>query len=260
MRIIPVLDLKGGVAVHAVRGQREDYAPVQSVLAGSAEPVALARAFRTALGCHECYVADLDAIAGRGDHGSAIRSIAELDLVVWLDAGTATPQEAEQAVGHGAGRVIVGSETLRRPDDLRDIVSAVGRAGTSSAPDCVLSLDLRHGRLLGGSPAVRLLPPLRLAGLAWEAGIRTFIILDLARVGDGGGVDTRMALGLRQALPGAEIIVGGGLRNGADLAEIARQGFDGVLVATALHTGAIGAPAAGMTELGSFTAKIAKTG
>jgi phosphoribosylformimino-5-aminoimidazole carboxamide ribotide isomerase len=75
--------------------------------------------------------------------------------------------------------------------------------------------------------------------LAWEAGIRTFIVLDLARVGGGGGVDTRVALALRQVLPGAEIIVGGGLRDGADLAEMSRQGFDGVLVATALHTGAI---------------------
>src|SRR5262245_34546070 len=29
MRIVPVLDLKGGVAVHAVRGQRDAYAPVR---------------------------------------------------------------------------------------------------------------------------------------------------------------------------------------------------------------------------------------
>ena len=239
MRIIPVLDLKGGVAVHAVRGRREDYTPVRSVLAGSAEPVGLARAFSTALGCRECYVADLDAIAGRGDHEITIRTIAELGLVVWLDAGTTTPQEAERAFRQGAGRVIVGSETLRHPDDLPVIVAAVGRARTPHAPDCVLSLDLRQGRLLGGSPAVRQLPPLRLADLAWEAGIRVFIVLDLARVGAGGGVDTRMAHRLRQALPGGEIIVGGGLRNDDDLAEMARQGFDGVLVATALHTGAI---------------------
>lgn len=239
MRIIPVLDLKGGVAVHAVRGERATYAPVRSVLADSAEPVALARAFRTALGCRECYVADLDAIAGRGNHGITVRAIAELGLVVWLDAGTATPQDAERALGQCAGRVIVGSETLRHPDDLPGIVAAVGRGSSAHASICVLSLDLRQGRLLGGSPPVRQLPPLRLADLAWEAGIRAFIVLDLARVGSRGGVDLRMARRLRQALSGAEIIVGGGLRDDADLAEMGRQGFDGVLVATALHTGAI---------------------
>jgi phosphoribosylformimino-5-aminoimidazole carboxamide ribotide isomerase len=237
--MIPVLDLKDGVAVHAVRGRREAYAPVRSVLAGSAEPVALARAFRTTLGCRDCYVADLDAIAGRGDHGSIIRAIAELGLLVWLDAGSATPMAAERAVGHGAARVIVGSETLRHPGDLPAIVSAVRQARNSPPADCVLSLDLRHGRLLGGSPAVEGHDVPELARSAWAAGIRSFIVLDLGRVGSGSGVDTATARRLRQALPPAEVTVGGGVRGVRDLADLARQGFDAVLVATALHTGAI---------------------
>jgi phosphoribosylformimino-5-aminoimidazole carboxamide ribotide isomerase len=239
MRIIPVLDLKGGLAVHAVRGEREAYAPVRSVLADTAEPVALARAFRDRLGCRECYVADLDAIARRGGHGPTIHAIAELGLVVWLDAGIADPQDALRAAGHGAGRIIVGSETLRSPGDLQAIAEAVNLARTSPALDCILSLDLRHGRLLGGSTAVRRLSPLCLAGLAWEAGIRAYIVLDLARIGAGGGAETATPLRLRQKLPHAEIIVGGGLRDRADLSGLVRQGFDGVLVATALHTGAI---------------------
>ena len=82
MRIVPVLDLKGGLAVHAVRGQRDAYAPVRSTLAASADPVELARAFRTKLGCDACYVADLDAITGRGDHGPTIQAIAALGLTV----------------------------------------------------------------------------------------------------------------------------------------------------------------------------------
>jgi phosphoribosylformimino-5-aminoimidazole carboxamide ribotide isomerase len=113
MRVIPVLDLKGGVAVHAVRGERSAYAPVRSALAGSADPLVLARAFRTRLGLDACYVADLDAIAGAGHHGPTIRAIAGLGVAVWLDAGVATAADAERAVGHGAARVIVGTETLR---------------------------------------------------------------------------------------------------------------------------------------------------
>ena len=97
MRIVPVLDLKDGLAVHAVRGQRDAYGPVRSTLAASAEPVELARAFRTKLGCEACYVADLDAIAGRGDHGPAIRAIAALGLAVWLDAGVATAADAARS-------------------------------------------------------------------------------------------------------------------------------------------------------------------
>jgi phosphoribosylformimino-5-aminoimidazole carboxamide ribotide isomerase len=238
IRIIPVLDLKDGVAVHAVRGDRAAYAPVRSVLADSADPVALARAFMTRLGCRECYVADLDAIAGRGDHAPAIRSLVGLGLAVWLDAGIATAAEAERALSWGVARVIVGTETLGDPGALPSIAAAAPASG------CLLSLDLRHGRLLGGSPAVERLDPVALAREAWHAGIRAFIVLDLARVGGGPGGETGTAITLRDALPRAEIIVGGGVRDAEDLRELAGRGFDGALVATALHTGAITSAAA----------------
>ena len=44
MRIVPVLDLKGGMVVHARRGQRADYAPLSSPLVEGYEPVSVARA------------------------------------------------------------------------------------------------------------------------------------------------------------------------------------------------------------------------
>jgi phosphoribosylformimino-5-aminoimidazole carboxamide ribotide isomerase len=235
LRVIPVLDLKAGQAVHAVRGQRHSYAPVQSVLAGSAEPVALARAFVERLGARECYVADLDAIAGVGDHGAVIRAMASLGLDVWLDAGAATASDAARARGLGAARVIVGTETLRDPDELAAMVGAL----ESSPSACVLSLDLRDGVLLGGSPEVARLGADELAMVAWRAGIRSFIVLDLARVGSGEGPRLDTARALRRALPGAHILIGGGVRNQADLAALAADGFDGALVATALHRGII---------------------
>jgi len=234
MRVIPVLDLKQGVAVHAVRGERQSYVPVRSVLAPTADPVALASAFLAKLACRECYVADLDAIAARGDHGPTIRAIAATGLSVWLDAGVATAADTRRAVEHGAARVIVGTETLRRVEDLRAIATAPASAGRS-----VLSLDLRDGCLLGGAPDIEQLDPVELAELAWSAGVRTVIVLDLARVGSGGGVQVATALRLRAALPGAEIVVGGGVRDAGDLRDLARQGFDAALVATALHRGII---------------------
>lgn len=232
MRIVPVLDLKDQVAVHAVRGDRTTYAPVKSVLAPSAEPLALAQAFQRRLGLSECYVADLDAIARRGDHGPVIRAIADAGLGVWLDAGVSTAAQARAAQALGVRRVIVGTETLPDAHDLSAIV------GVLPAPP-VLSLDLRQGKLLGGSPAVQALDPVEMARLAWNAGIRTVIVLDLARVGAGGGAETSVALWIRRALPEAEIFIGGGVRHGEDLRSLAAQGFDGALVATALHTGVI---------------------
>jgi phosphoribosylformimino-5-aminoimidazole carboxamide ribotide isomerase len=239
MRLIPVLDLKGGVAVHAVRGERATYAPVRSLLSPSSDPVVLARAFRERLGVDACYVADLDAIAGHGDHGPIVQAIAVEGLAVWLDAGVGTAATARRARACGAARVIVGTETLTDPAALPDIVAALRRDVAPAPGDAVLSLDFREGWLLTGSPAVGALDPLDLARLAWDAGIRTYIALELGRVGTGGGPDTTVARRLRAALPDAEIVVGGGVRSPHDLRALARQGFDAALVATALHTGAI---------------------
>jgi phosphoribosylformimino-5-aminoimidazole carboxamide ribotide isomerase len=235
MRVVPVLDLKGGVAVHAVRGERDAYAPVRSTLVASADPVALARAFRTRLRAEACYVADLDAIAGLGDHAPTIRAIAGLGLAVWLDAGVATAADAERAAGQGASRVIVGTETLRDVTEL----PAIAAAGRRGRVDPILSLDLRQGRLIGRTHGVAGQDPVDLGVAAWTAGIRAFIVLDLARVGSAEGVATDAAGRLRRALPEAEIVVGGGVRSPADLRALAGAGFDAALVATALHTGAI---------------------
>ena len=64
MRIVPVIDIKGGVVVHARRGKRESYAPLRSPLVQSSEPVAVARALTTLCRTRILYVADLDALAG----------------------------------------------------------------------------------------------------------------------------------------------------------------------------------------------------
>jgi phosphoribosylformimino-5-aminoimidazole carboxamide ribotide isomerase len=233
LRVIPVLDLKGGQAVHAVRGERARYAPVQSVL-GSADPLDLGRGLVTRLRARECYVADLDAIAGAGGHARTLQDLAALGLGVWLDAGVADAAGAERARALGVARVIVGTETLRDPAELGAIAAASG--GPSA---CVLSLDFRDGRLLGGSPALAELEPGRVATVAWNAGIRAFIVLDLARVGSGEGPRLDTARALRRALPDAEVVIGGGVRDHADLVALEAEGFQAALVGTALHRGVI---------------------
>jgi phosphoribosylformimino-5-aminoimidazole carboxamide ribotide isomerase len=240
MRVVPVLDLKGGVAVHAVRGERDAYAPVKSVLSASADPVELARGFRERLGSDACYVADLDAIAGTGDHGAVVQAIAALGLSVWLDAGVATADDARRVVSSGAARVIIGTETLREVRELAAIAGAA-RAARGTGADCILSLDHRADRLLGGSPAVAGAEATELAAAAWTAGIRAFIVLDLARVGARTGPETEPARQLRARLPDAEIVLGGGVRGKDDLRALARAGYQAALVGTVLHTGVLGA-------------------
>ncbi|MBI4841522.1 MAG: hisA/hisF family protein, partial [candidate division NC10 bacterium] len=143
MRLIPVMDLKDGVVVHAVKGERKRYQPVESVLADTAEPLAVARAFREKLGLQELYIADLDAIQGRGHHQALIARLAQQGKVTLLvDAGVTDVERALELLAIGAGKVIIGAETLASWEALVDIRAAV-------PTQClVFSLDMRAGQVL----------------------------------------------------------------------------------------------------------------
>src|SRR4051795_5614583 len=87
VRVVGVIDLKDGTAVHAVRGERERYRPVRSVMSGDdGDAVALARAFRSELGLGEVYVADLDAMGG-GDGNPALLTALAREAPHLVDAG-----------------------------------------------------------------------------------------------------------------------------------------------------------------------------
>ncbi len=64
MRVIPVLDIMGGVVVRGVAGRRSEYRPIESSLCSSCDPPVVARAIVERFGLAEFYIADLDAISG----------------------------------------------------------------------------------------------------------------------------------------------------------------------------------------------------
>lgn len=235
MRVIPALDLRRGLAVHAVAGRREAYAPVRSRLAtGAGDGLALARAFRDRLGLAEWYVADLDAIAGEALQAPLLASLAELGGRLLVDAGVASVARARETIAAGAARVVVGLETLPGFDALADVVRAL------EAERVVFGLDLRAGVPLLAAGARHADPPLALVERARAAGVGAVLVLDVARVGTGGGVDTALVAEIRRRHPGLELLAGGGVRGPADLAALAEAGCDGAVVATALHEGRLG--------------------
>lgn len=229
MQIIPVLDLKAGQAVHAVRGEREQYAPVQGVLGSGDDPVALAMAYRDRLGCHTCYVADLDAIAGhKPGHTDLLRVLAGLEMALWVDAGVSSAEQAWALADLGVTRIIVGSETLRSPDQLLALAAEF-------PPDrLALSVDLQSGVLRA---PVGITTPQQVVTLAAEAGLNQVILLDLARVGASTGPPLDLLSLLRPQFPALAFYAGGGVRHRADLEVLAQAGATGALVATAFHRG-----------------------
>ncbi|MEA4855453.1 MAG: HisA/HisF-related TIM barrel protein [Solidesulfovibrio sp.] len=235
-RLVPVLDILDGVVVQAVRGERQRYRPVRSRLVEGAAPLAVARALFDVTRAEALYIADLDAILGRGGNVTAVSALSEaLGCAVWVDGGVADAAGARAVLACGAARVVVGTECLEGLDALAGIVAAAGRERL------VVSLDVLGGRLLSRAPELSGLEPLaglrRLAGL----GCDRFILLTLDGVGTGGGPDWRLLEPARRLFPEAAFWGGGGVRGPADLRRAAALGLDGMLVGTALHQGWIGA-------------------
>jgi phosphoribosylformimino-5-aminoimidazole carboxamide ribotide isomerase len=231
MRVVGVIDLEGGTAVHAVRGERERYRPVSSVIGGDdGDPLALARGFR-ALGLDELYVADLDAITG-GDGNLALLTALAREASIMVDAGVAEPAGARALLDLVARRVIVGTETLSGSDALDRLLAEL--------PDgaVILSVDLRGGRVL--SPDAHLAGLPALDAMSRLPRVRDAIVLDLARVGSGAGPDVALIAEIHAAFPDLELLAGGGVRDVEDLRALERAGASGALVATALHRGVIG--------------------
>ena len=231
MRIIGVIDLLGGRAVHAKGGCRHGYRPVSVVAATGVDgdPSALARVYIDQLGIKELYIADLDAIAGGVEDDAAVRAIAETGAGLWLDAGVSTVAQATRALARGATRVVLGLETLTSFDALREIAEAI-------TPDSVaFSLDLRDGHPITDQESLRGLPIDVIAARAADAGARSVIVLDVARVGSGRGIDLAAVETVKRAIPDVTLLAGGGVRGADDLRDLAAIGCDGVLVATALH-------------------------
>jgi phosphoribosylformimino-5-aminoimidazole carboxamide ribotide isomerase len=234
MRLIPVLDLVAGRAVHARRGQRESYQPVQSRLAPqTSDPVLLCEAF-VKWGFQEVYIADLDAIAGRGDHLEQIQLVtARTGIRPIVDAGLRTAARITDLIHSGVSTVVVGTETLGSLEELGLMLKLAG-------PERLLfSLDLRAGLILSPNPTVAKANPLDLLRAAAHMGVQQALVLDLATVGAEDGPALGLAGAAAAALPELAVLVGGGVRHGSDLEAAADAGMAGVLIATCLHTGAL---------------------
>jgi phosphoribosylformimino-5-aminoimidazole carboxamide ribotide isomerase len=231
VRIVPVIDLQGGVVVRGVAGRREEYRPIVSQLVSEPTPRAIAKAFSHQFGFRETYVADLDAIAGQPPDCASYGEVASCGLSPWIDAGVTSAVDAQKLLAQ-PGSVIVGLESLASLDELATIVAQCGRERI------IFSLDLKSGQTNTRIERWRAASADSIAAKVIAQGIERIIVLDLADVGTGGGTRTlELVRRLRAAHPHLEITAGGGVRSRDDLLALAAAGCDAALVASALHDG-----------------------
>ena len=221
MRVIPVIDLMGGHVVHARRGERASYQPIQSSLCAGSGPLAVVGGLLLLAPFRTLYVADLDAIAGRRGHDGTLMAIAAAhpELEIWIDRGSSDVEDLAERRAEGETAVI-GTESF---EDARVLGQALRASGG------VLSLD--HDAEGPVGPA-----ELHADRSLWP---RRVIVMTLAKVGAGHGPDFDRIAKLMAMEGGREIYAAGGVRDAADLDALAALGCAGALVATALHDGRI---------------------
>jgi phosphoribosylformimino-5-aminoimidazole carboxamide ribotide isomerase len=225
VRIVPVIDVAGGVVVHAAGGDRSAYRPIQSPLAPTPDPVAVAEALLKAASATELYFADLDALTGKPRQSAVVSSLnSRLKCDLWLDAGIA--EDEDLATVDPRTKTILGTETLADPGVIALAASHLG------SENVILSLDYRDGVLIGDDGDFSH----HLYDAAFFSGVTRFVVLDLSHVGmRKGGIDPTIIERLRKTFPAADLIAGGGVRNRDDMNRLESAGATGVLVATALH-------------------------
>jgi len=235
--LIPVIDLQNNQAVHAVKGDRRKYKPVKSVLCDTSDPLEIARAFRDQLGLDEIYIADLDAIrdSSRSNHRNLIESLFSRENIdILLDAGISDTQKISEWLDAGIHKIVIGSETLSTLDTVKEIPAVV------DPNRMIFSLDCRGGRVLSKCPDLSNLSPLKILKILQSSGWQEIIILDLARVGSGYGINRTLAADVRVNFPYLTLLVGGGIAGLEEIKELNSLGVSGILVATVLHQGIIG--------------------
>lgn len=212
MKILFAIDILDGVVVHGYKGKRDGYKPLDWGLAGSVVP----HEYISEMEIRYPYLADLNRIEGNGDNDSAILACKGIETA-YLNRGARSPGDAMKVPWI---KNVVSTETCRGdPSDYKDFD--------------YFSIVVKNGRAIpgGGDPS-------ELLKKVSELDFEGYIILNLSSVGaedSMGGLDIET---LRSCC-GDELFYGGGVTGMEDLYRLKDSGFDGAIIATAVHKGNI---------------------
>ena len=220
MKIIPVIDLLNGIVVHAKKGDRKHYQPIQSQLADSSKPLNIVNALLAYYPFQQLYIADLDAIQKTGINNSdVIKTIARHypQLELWIDAGISSIQESDVWRGHNFN-LILGSENFSDLDNFLAVTKHLDK-------HFILSLDYLPDGYHGPAELLENTD-------YWPQHV---LLMSLTHVGANQGVDTDLLQRFKSCTRQFKLYAAGGVRDTSDLNTIKQIGYHGALIASALH-------------------------
>jgi phosphoribosylformimino-5-aminoimidazole carboxamide ribotide isomerase len=222
VRCIFVLDVFNGAVVHAVRGERSLYEPIDrySRIVSTSDPLGVLQKIRP----KEVYVADLNLLTGSGENLKSITDISRLARTM-ADIGISLADDMDYLPS--VVTPVLGTETASMK--LMEEAAYVR--------DIVVSIDMKNRKVLSRDPDF-MLTPLDIIRRLNGFPIEEVILLELDRVGTSIGLD-REFLEKAVSVSDHPLILGGGVKGPEDLQTLDDLGFCGALVATAVHEGMI---------------------
>ena len=232
-RIIPVIDILKSQAVHAIRGEREKYKALKSVLVNDSNPIRIASKLKIDYLFNEFYIADLDAILQRKPNIAILSKILAIPGVeIMLDPGIRTKKNIEKYYNFNLKSLILGLETLK---DLKVITECLNLFDNDKV---VVSVDMYKEVIKTNIKEIRSQDLLEVVNKIEDLGVVNIILLDLFKIGQKLGGIPPLYSKIRQNFNG-EILVGGGIKDIQDIKDYKTNKFSGVLIGTALHDGSI---------------------
>jgi phosphoribosylformimino-5-aminoimidazole carboxamide ribotide isomerase len=221
--VIPVIDLLDGEVVHAKKGERSTYQPIQSRLTHSTKPLDIVAALLEVYPFRQLYIADLNAIQKLGmPHTSNYNVIAIIqrnypNLQLWVDAGISTPEDL-RIWNMPNVNLVLGTENFKNLEEYLLIRQLLQN-------NFILSLDYFSSGFLGPSELLK-------KNEYWPKDV---IVMSLANVGSNQGANIVLLSEMKLKAPQTNVYAAGGIRNQEDLQTIKAIGLQGALLATSLH-------------------------
>lgn len=228
MIVIPVMDVKGGLVVWAVRGLRGLYKPISNSIYGTCNPLELARKLASE-GFRIIYIADIDSIIGGDVNEEVFKSLRDVEIKIIADIGVDNEEKLEKAI-ELADYPVIATESAPSLDFLFKALEACGE-------NAFLSLDVRDGVIVSRASEVAGKRLEEVCKVMVKLGVQKVILIDFNRIGSYLGPNVE---GARQLIKtGFEVYVGGGVRGLDDIIKLSKEGVAGVLVSSALHAGKV---------------------
>lgn len=230
--VYPAIDLRDGAVVRLRQGD-----PAQQTIYGR-EPAQTARRWIEA-GAAWLHVVNLDGAFGetRSPNMAALAAIlqetAHSNVRVQFGGGLRDLPVIEAALALGVERVVLGTAAIENPQLIPQALQKFG------SDRLAVGLDTRAGFVqIRGWQTPTQRSAQEIARQMAAAGVRWFIVTDIAQDGMGSGVNLD-AIGSVLTLDGARAIASGGVAAAGDIRRARSAGCAGIIIGRALYNGDI---------------------